>query len=99
MIALQGEGFEAKACVLPGDLQTQCEGFWSWYASPPRYLSRLVVFDLGDLATKPAEIPGCEMPRDLNPGRDAHPIHLVMGRKIDDLAFTLVLAFFSLKNY
>src|SRR2546422_6579336 len=50
--------------------------FWSWHASKPRYPSRLVVFDLGDLATKPVEIPGGEMPDDFNPGRDAHPTHL-----------------------
>lgn len=38
-----------------------------------RHLSRLIVFDLGNLAAKPDELAGGEMPGDGNAGRDAHP--------------------------
>ncbi len=53
-------------------------GFWLLRASKPRHLSRLVVFDLGDLATKPAEIPGCKMLYDFHLGRDPHTPHLLV---------------------
>jgi hypothetical protein len=47
----------------------------------------LVVFDLGDLATKVAEIPGCEMPDDFKRGRDSHPIHLLILIRLTRPAF------------
>ncbi len=52
------------------------EGYLSRYVSKPCHLSRLVVFDLGNLATEVAELPGGEMPGDFDLGRDPHPIHL-----------------------
>ena len=47
-----------------------------------RDLSRLVILYFRNLATKVAEIPRCEIPRDLHPGRDEHPTHLLILRAL-----------------